>query len=859
MESYAQNFTAAVKKSQKRPADAMNRAEIRKIEEELSPEHMIANLTMMNKMLTAAAEAASVAFSASVDAQLRESNLAAKVAYDSSNLIIANLRLEFESILASQRTASEIVNGIPQPEMELHNRAFKEGEIVASDASTLILLSLSQKCETAAAATTNLLSSTLHAHRLSAQLALNKFEAESNARLALQRDESKQAALRMSEASALLFFSLRQRYENAAVAAANDSNSSLLAHRLASQLALEEAETEANLRFTDAHNASEEAVSVASKASDSKYHEQKSKFEALSTAAASVADSSLIAERQASRRASEDAMLEANTRIVLERKISELAANIASESYSSKIREQRLAFEAAATAAADASDSLLAAQRQAFQLASDEATIMADSRVMTERNASKQAAVKASEASDTKFLNQKSQYEIAAVAAADASATKTAIEQSIFDTATKLASESFALKLTDNTIHTERLELKAKFALMESEQLRNISANVAHDLKSPLHTLLIGLESMRNNTSSSQAQDAEMLDTLNSACAFMTSAISRTIEFSKTSVGVSLTPSNSSFNLLAALSNPIKWIKSILPADGKKSIALEAFPEGTSFLISDKHWVEENLLCLLSNAVKYSNHGVIRVTVTLENDQVRITVEDNGIGISPEAKLLLFKQFSSAQRMAVGSTGLGLYSLSKRVEAIGGSCGVSDREDEKEGSTFWFTFPYRPDPADETEKGATTPDISVGTPGAGAGAAAGSSRRHLNILIVDDSTSVVKILSNKLVGAGHRVYTAYNGAAGLEKMVAMVGQLDVVFMDVQMPVMDGIEATRRYREIERLEGLGRHLPIICSSANSAGEVEDLALSAGLDSFLPKPFTTATLLSVVEKVISGIVT
>jgi signal transduction histidine kinase len=836
----------------------MNCTQNRKIEEELSPEDMIANLTIMNQILTAAADAASVAFSASVDAQLRESNLAAKIAHDSSSLIIANLRLEFESILATQLTASEMSNGISKSEMELENRPFKEGAIVARDASTLILLSLSQKCEVAAAAAANLLSSTVRAHRLSAQLALSKFEAESDARLALQRDESKQAALLMSEASALLFFTLRQRYEEAAVAAANDSNLSLLAHRLASQLALEEAEFEANLRFTDAHNASEKAVSLASKASDSKYHEQESKFEALSTAAASVADFSLIAERQAWKRASEDAMLEANTRLVLERRISEIAANIASESFSSKIREQRLAFEAAATAAADASDFLLAAQRQAFQVASDEATLMADSRVMTERNASKQAAVRASEASDTKFLNQKSQYETAAVAAADASATKTAIEQSMFDSATKLASESFALRLTDNSIHTERLELKAKFALMESEQLRNISANVAHDLKSPLHTLLIGLESMRNNTSSSQAQDAEILDTLNSACAFMTSAISRTIEFSKTSVGVSLTPSNCSFNLLAALSNPIKWMQSILTADGKKSIALEAFPDGLSFLISDKHWVEENLLCLLSNAVKYSNHGVIRVTVKLESDQVKITVEDNGIGISQEAKLLLFKQFSSAQRMAVGSTGLGLYSLSKRVEAIGGSCGVSDREDEKEGSTFWFSFPYRPDPADETEKGGATPDIGAGTAGAGAGAA-GFSKRHLNILIVDDSTSVVKILSSKLVSAGHRVFTAYNGAAGLEKMVDMAGQLDVVFMDVQMPVMDGIEATRRYREIERLEGLGRHLPIICSSANSAGEVEDLALSAGLDSFLPKPFTTATLLSVVDKVISGIAT
>ena len=97
---------------------------------------------------------------------------------------------------------------------------------------------------------------------------------------------------------------------------------------------------------------------------------------------------------------------------------------------------------------------------------------------------------------------------------------------------------------------------------------------------------------------------------------------------------------------------------------------------------------------------------------------------------------------------------------------------------------------------------------------------------------------------------------ACNGAEGLEKMIKMVGKLDVVFMDIQMPVMDGIEATKRYREVERNYGLGQHLPIICSSANSGGEAEELALAAGVDSFLPKPFTTAILLGVIEKVMKG---
>jgi hypothetical protein len=83
---------------------------------------------------------------------------------------------------------------------------------------------------------------------------------------------------------------------------------------------------------------------------------------------------------------------------------------------------------------------------------------------------------------------------------------------------------------------------------------------------------------------------------------------------------------------------------------------------------------------------------------------VRITVEDSGIGIPIESRQQLFKQFSQVQRMTVGGSGLGLYSLSKRSEAIGGSCGVDCRSDGKQGSSFWFEFPYRPDTLMDSEQ-----------------------------------------------------------------------------------------------------------------------------------------------------------
>ena len=403
--------------------------------------------------------------------------------------------------------------------------------------------------------------------------------------------------------------------------------------------------------------------------------------------------------------------------------------------------------------------------------------------------------------------------------------------------------ELFAIEREDNTKSANHLELVAKSALLETEQLRNISANAAHDLKSPLHTLLIGLEFMRSinsdNLNSSQDNRA-MLDTLDSACAFMGSAISRTIDFSKSTNGVALIPSNSSFHLQSSLENPIKWVKAMI-FDDSITVSLSPLPVALDSVITDKHWVEENLLCLLSNAVKYSSQGAISVSTTIQNDFIRISVQDSGIGVSAESKELLFKKYSKVQSMAVGSTGLGLYSLLNRCEAIGGSCGVNDREDKKQGSLFWFTFPYCPEII-ECEQEFFFTNETKSTP-----------LRSLRILIVDDSSAVVKILSKKLSALGHLIFSACNGADGLKLMIEMKNALDLVIMDIQMPVMDGIEATKRYRDIENENNDRKYLPIICSSANSSGNVKSLASSAGVDSFLHKPFTAAILATEIEKI------
>jgi CheY-like chemotaxis protein len=360
-------------------------------------------------------------------------------------------------------------------------------------------------------------------------------------------------------------------------------------------------------------------------------------------------------------------------------------------------------------------------------------------------------------------------------------------------------------------------------------------------------------------------------------------------------------------------------------------------------IITDKHWFMENMLCLLSNAVKYSNKGVIRVTldhidqlpesdppiiyrrdeeskqITEPTDMhpcpgynpcILISVEDAGIGISEKERMDLFQPFKQVQRLA-GGTGLGLYSLSSRIHALQGSRGVSARKDGKQGSTFWFAIPYRPDPNvqsnDDTphtlplphlnspstqsscsDMDTTSEDPCINLVETETEAVAVTNRRFL---VVDDSPSILRVVSRVLTNKNYLVETADNGSAGLDLLIDQFESrhFDVVLMDLQMPVMDGIEAVRRYRDYESIQNkclsqslshcesvttdgsstlepfpsptnsshttsttTGRRLFIIGMSANSDGPTKQCALDAGMDSFLSKPFSIAELQPLIDR-------
>lgn len=446
-------------------------------------------------------------------------------------------------------------------------------------------------------------------------------------------------------------------------------------------------------------------------------------------------------------------------------------------------------------------------------------------------------------------------------------------------------------------IFAMRAEEEKRLAEKEQEQLTALIGNVAHDLKTPLQSIKVDLELLGSPGISSQLKDngefSMILKSLNAASRFMIMAINRSIDFAKASGNIALVPSIETFNVINEILVSVDIVNHLQSA---VNIIVHPLPFGMSgSLLSDKTWFSENVFCLLSNAVKYCDAGSVDVSIELlggllqtdcsifgshnsecrehnlsSTRSVRISIEDTGIGLSNEVRDNLFRPFKQSQRRT-GGTGLGLFSLYKRMEALGGLCGFDRRKDGKSGSIFWFEFTYRPDRSSELlnpepERNGTSNDKQLIKPN--------NKIPSIRIMLVDDSLTIIKGTSRSLMKMGCHVTTASNGSLGLDRLIQGYANndFDVVLMDLQMPVMGGIEAVRRYREYERakveeeegektvlvLRGgrggggttlhdeMSRFIPckrlcIIGMSANSDNATKESALAAGMDLFIGKPF------------------
>ncbi len=252
---------------------------------------------------------------------------------------------------------------------------------------------------------------------------------------------------------------------------------------------------------------------------------------------------------------------------------------------------------------------------------------------------------------------------------------------------------------------------------------------------------------------------------------------------------------------------------------------------------------------LVSNAIKYTERGGVQVWVHRGVDrgtqvELRFEVQDTGMGIPAARQGRLFESFSRVHesvtlRSPADGTGLGLAIAKQLVEWMGGQIGVESEEGK--GSTFYFTvFVEKTPPTAQPEREGKLPLQAL------------AAIRPLSVLLVEDHPANRTFLQTAMEETGHRVVTAENGKAAVE-LLERGRRFDLVLMDIQMPVMDGLEAIRRIRALERPAG---GVPIIALTAFAMKEDEERILQVGANGYLSKPVDLARLAELIERVISA---
>lgn len=382
---------------------------------------------------------------------------------------------------------------------------------------------------------------------------------------------------------------------------------------------------------------------------------------------------------------------------------------------------------------------------------------------------------------------------------------------------------------------------RAKAAAEAASQAKtDFLASMSHEIRTPLNGILGYTESLLDDGTLDTRQRRQ-LERVQAAGSALLTVVNDILDFSKIEAGeieLDVEP----FHLDRLGDDAISIIRGI--AGSKElSVELEIDPRVPNLLVGDQNRLRQVLLNLLNNSVKFTPSGSVRLSVGslgLHGGACKLcfAVTDTGLGI-PEAKLgRLFHHFSQVDTSIArrfGGTGLGLAISKRLVERMGGEIGV--RSTFGEGSTFWFTVAL-PEAIGRVEPIPNEPHAPI----------VGQSAR---LLLVDDLELNRDLAGSILEKLGYEVDTVCDGADAVRAVATR--SYDLVLMDIQMPGMDGITATRHIRE---LPGPESRTPIVAMTANVLPQHVAQFREAGLDDHIGKPFKRSELQSLVERHLVG---
>ena len=362
-------------------------------------------------------------------------------------------------------------------------------------------------------------------------------------------------------------------------------------------------------------------------------------------------------------------------------------------------------------------------------------------------------------------------------------------------------------------------------------------ANMTHELRTPL-TAIVGFAGVLRGSDALSERDAHHVGLIHDASRTLMGVVGDVLDFSKLEAG--------GFELDPAAFDPAQTVRSAVAivaeqaaGKGLELVTRIDAPAFEPLLIGDAPRLRQVLLNFLSNALKFTREGgvTVRLAGTLQADRcaLRVEVRDTGIGIDEAHIGALFTRFTQADASVsrqFGGTGLGLAISKQIIEAMGGRIGAESVIGQ--GSTFWFEvdLPLAGE-ADILAEPEATPGAALDRP--------------VRVLVVEDNAVNRELITTLLGPFGVEIETACDGAEAVEAVTR--GRYDAILMDMQMPVMDGLTATRRIRALADREAA--RTPIIAMTANVLPEQVARCREAGMDDHIGKPINLPQLLHTLD--------